>query len=114
MALVRRSCAFIITLAFVLGMLVHSSMLHASSTAAGPCAVSADRAAGHCGNCANQAKDMSLGTCAVACSTASVIMASEPGLHVSVPARYAPGAEALRTAQSGPPDPYPPRPLILS
>mgnify|MGYP001355634493 CR=1 FL=1 len=112
MSILRRTCSLIIALAFVLGMLVQAPALYAGSAMTDMAVASGTgHPGGACDHCDDQ--DMSVVSCASICPAPTVILATDPGLAVLPPAALTAAAAAPLTGQSGPPDPYPPRSLIL-
>ena len=113
MAIARRIGTLLIALALVVGVMVHVPAAAAAGDETAGVAAVCDMAqpAGACGGCRDHA--MTAGACAVACSGPAFILAAESGALVPASPTFILSAEPVRSGQSAPPDPYPPRPLFL-
>ena len=89
-----------------------------SAKAADMQAMSMDKAdapvPGKCGGCGDDDKGLMPATCSVFCSPAVALPLLAVALDAVPVASLWPARGAVMSGRSGPPDPYPPRPTILS
>lgn len=122
---IRRPVALLLAMALVVGLATHSvpaasSVGKAADMTTG---MSMDAAidmpmdmpaSGKCSGCAGEEKGMMPSACAAFCGSA-VALPLMPAAFDTVPAATMwPPTRTLGTSHTGPPDPHPPKPVILS
>lgn len=90
------------------GMVVKSDMLVANDMA-----MPGDTS-GRCNGCAGHEKGTARAACAAFCSTAIALPTTGVVLYAVPAEQLGPTAEHIALGRSDPPDPYPPRPTVLT
>lgn len=114
----RRLVAIVLSVALATGMAVRSVQAIAMELAA-PAATAAATTdsdmpmSGTCSGCAGDENAMTA-TCSVLCSGVVVLPPVAVVFQSVAAATVAPGAAPAATGHTAPPDPYPPRPIVLS
>jgi hypothetical protein len=117
---IRRISALLVALVLAVGLVTHGfagpdMVVKSAVTAAVDMPMSADMPmSGKCDGCAGDEKGVAPAACSAFCS-AVIAVPSVAAVFDAVPIdTLVPSAGAVVTGHSDPPDPYPPRPIILS
>jgi hypothetical protein len=102
-------------LAFALGLGVALDGVQATEVHVEIAAVAANDAPmpSHCHGCGGD-HAMSASACYALCGGATAVLSADFHAKVAVRPQFSPDVVTTRTGRAGPPDPYPPRPVLRS
>lgn len=114
LALIRRISAALLSLTLVMGPAMYAIHAPALSTKMAVAASSDMHLPGKCDDCGGNKAGMPIGTCSMACNGMIAVSPDVPVLDALLVETHGHVAARGMTGLVAPPDPYPPRPTVLS
>ena len=114
---IRRISASLLALVLAVGLVVHGigvpdMIAKSDMLVANDMAMPGD-SSGQCDGCPGHEKGLLQAACAAFCSSVIALPATGVVLYAVPAERLAPAAGHIALGRSDPPDPYPPRPIVL-